>query len=475
MSSDVSDPLPPSGPNTQDRGVTPSPADLRARTRAAFPSLVEDLSDLVAIPSVSSDPAHRGDVEASAEHVRGLFAAAGLSAEILRVSASDGARGQGRPAVVARTTPVEGAPTVLLYAHHDVQPAGSRERWQSDPFAAEVRGNRLYGRGSSDDGAGIIVHLGALRVLADDLGVSVVVFIEGEEEVGSPSFRAFLSTYAERLRSDVIVVADSHNWDVGRPALTTTLRGNCLLTVDVRVLDHDVHSGAFGGPVLDAVTLASRLIATLHDEAGDVAVDGLGGISTADVDWPEEDLRRAAGVVDGYRLAGTGDLAARVWTKPSITVTGFDARPVSRASNTIAAHARFTLSVRTVPEEDPRRSLEAVAAHLRAHAPFGAQVSVTPEEAGPGYSADLTSQAATDVLWALGESWGVPAVTIGVGGSIPFIADFQAAFPDAHVVVTGVEDPQTNAHAEDESQSLPDLEHAVLAEALLLTRLAQDV
>lgn len=452
--------------------TTPSVAALRARVDEAFPSLVQELAALVAIPSVSSDPDHGDDVAASAEHVRSRLAALGLQAESLAVTAPDGT--VGKPAVVARTAPVEGAPTVLLYAHHDVQPTGDLSRWHSDPFRAEVRGERLHGRGASDDGAGIVVHLGALRALGADLGVNVVVFVEGEEEIGSPTFAQFLSTHAERLRADVIVVADSHNWKVGVPAVTTTLRGNCTATVDVRVLDHAVHSGAFGGPVLDAVTLASRLIATLHDEAGDVAVEGLGGESTADVDWPEDEFRAAAGTVEGLRLAGTGDLAARVWTKPAIAVIGMDARPVSGASNTIAPECRFKLSMRTVPGMDPMEAMDALAAHLRSHAPFGASLTITPNEYGPGYSADLTSPVAADLRWALGEAWGVPAVDIGVGGSIPFISDFQGQFPDAQVVVTGVEDPLTNAHSEDESQSLPDLRAAVLAEALLLARLAAD-
>lgn len=461
-----------SNPALNSDHATPTPQDLRARVEGIFPELLEELAQLVAIPSVSSDPDHVADVLASAEHVRDRLTAAGLEAECLRGSNPDGT--PGRPAVVARSRAVEGAPTVLLYAHHDVQPTGDLARWASDPFVAEVRGERIYGRGASDDGAGIIVHLGALRALGTDLGVNVVVFIEGEEEVGSPSFRDFLTTFAERLRADVIVVADSNNWKVGEPAMTTTLRGNCTATVDVKVLDHAVHSGAFGGPVLDAVTLAARLIATLHDESGDVAVAGLGGESTADVIWPEEEFREAAGTVEGLHLAGTGDLAARVWTKPSINVIGFDARTVAQASNTIAPEARFKLSMRTVPGHDPEEAMAALVAHLESHVPFGAEVTVTPNEYGPGYRADLTSAVAADLHWALGEAWGVPAVNIGVGGSIPFISDFQVAFPDAQVVVTGVEDPLTNAHSEDESQSVPDLEAAVLAEALLLARLAQD-
>ncbi|PID98307.1 MAG: dipeptidase [Actinobacteria bacterium] len=438
---------------------------------AEFPRLLKDLAALVAIPSVSSAPEHAKDVDTSAEHVRALFEDAGLEASVYSVKTPEGT--DGKPAVVARTPVVDGAPTVLLYAHHDVQPAGDLTRWSSDPFTAEIRGERIYGRGTSDDGAGIIVHLGALRLLAQKCLLNVVVFIEGEEEIGSPSFASFLATYRDLLSADVIVVADSDNWKVGVPALTTSLRGNCVATVDVTIADHAVHSGMFGGPILDSVIVASELIATLHDKNGDVAVAGLGGNPRADVDWPEEEFREAAGVLDSYKLAGTADLAARMWTMPSISVIGFDACPVAQASNTISPHTRFKLSMRTVPGVDPHEAMNHLVEHLETHAPRGSRVVVTPNEYGSGYMADRNSPVTQLLHEVLTEAWGVPSVNIGVGGSIPFISTFQEMFPDAHVVVTGVEDPLTNAHSEDESQSLSDLRSAILAEALLLRRLCE--
>ena len=447
-----------------DTSHTLSSSVLRERLEAAFPSLLEELTQLVAIPSVSSDPAHAADVERSAEHIRERFAALGLDAKVLRETAADGT--EGKPALVAHSPRIEGAPTVLLYAHHDVQPVGELSRWSLDPYKAEVRGDRIYGRGSSDDGAGITVHLGSLSILGEDLPVNVVVFIEGEEEIGSPSFTAFLDAHKDELAADVIVVTDSSNWKVGEPAVTSTLRGN------VTVADHAVHSGAFGGPLLDSVAVSSMLIASLFDEKGDVAVPGLGGSDHADVDWPEEELRAAAGMVEGLQLAGSGDIAARMWTKPSISVIGFDARPVSNASNTIAPHTRFRLSMRTVPGVDPVEAQTKLVDYLLAHAPFGARVEVTAEDAGAGYQADMDSPVTKALHESLTEAWGVPSVNIGVGGSIPFISDFQRIFPSAQVVVTGVEDPLTNAHSEDESQSISDLKAAILAEALLLTRVA---
>ena len=363
---------------------------IRERVEAIFPAMLEELTKLVAIPSVSSAPEHAADLQASAEHVRDCFTALGLEAGIYSVTTPEGV--VGKPAVVAHTPRIEGATTVLLYAHHDIQPVGDVSRWASDPYTAEVRGDRIYGRGTSDDGAGIIVHLGALTTVAQDLGVNVTVFIEGEEELGSPSFVTFLETYRDQLEAEVIVVADSDNWKVGEPALTSSLRGNCVCTVDVTIADHAVHSGMFGGPILDSNIIACELIATLHDAAGDVAVAGLGGNPRADVDWPEEEFRQAAGVLDSYQLAGTADLAARMWTMPSISVIGFDATPVEKASNTISAHTRFRLSMRTVPGVEPKAAMDALVAHLESHAPRGAQVVVTPNEYGPGYQADLDSE-----------------------------------------------------------------------------------
>ncbi|WP_022868385.1 dipeptidase [Schaalia vaccimaxillae] len=442
---------------------------LRSRLESVFPALLDELAALVAIPSISSDPKRQDDLAASAAHVRDRFAAIGFDAEILSVTTKDGI--EGKPAVVARGPVIEGAPTVLLYAHHDVQPTGDVARWASDPFTAEIRGDRMYGRGVSDDGAGIIVHLGAMRLLADQFPVNVVVFIEGEEEIGSPSFTTFLETHQEKLQADVIVVADSDNWKVGEPAVTSSLRGNCCVTVDVTIANHAVHSGMFGGPIIDSVTCASMLIASLYDENGDVAIEGLGGVDTADVEWPEEEYRAAAGLLDGVELAGTGDLAARTWTKPAITVIGFDARPVEDASNTISPHTRFRLSMRTVPGKDPREAMDTLVAYLKDHAPFGARVEVSDLDAGPGYQADMDSAVTKLLHESLTQAWGVPSVNIGVGGSIPFISDFQRFFPNAQVVVTGVEDPMTNAHSEDESQSISDLKAAILAESILLTRL----
>jgi len=445
-------------------------AVLRARTAEHFGALRAELETLVRIPSVSNSSFDQAHVRASAEHVASLLGGAGFDdVEILDAPTPTGERGA--PAVVARRPGPAGAPHVLLYAHHDVQPPGDRAAWDTEPFEPTRRGERLYGRGAADDKAGIIAHLGALRVLGDELGVGVTVFVEGEEEVGSPSFTAFLHAHRERLAADVIVVADSVNWKVGVPALTTSLRGLADVEVEVAVTEHAIHSGMFGGPVLDANVLLARLIATLHDEEGNVAVAGLRSATDPEVDLPEADFRADAAVLDGVRLAGTGPLTARLWTRPAIGVIGIDATGVAEASNTIAARARAKLSLRVAPGQDPVEARGALRTHLEQHAPFGARVTVTEFDAGKAFQAAGDSEAMRSARWAFAESWGTAPVDTGLGGSIPFIADLLDVYPQAQILVTGVEDPDSRAHGANESVHLGELERVVLAEALLLDRL----
>ena len=467
----VPDPPAPSDPSDPSVPPTPDVDMLRARTAAAFAGVRADLEDLVRIPSVSNADFDQAHVTASAEAVADLLRGVGLpEVQVLAVTRADGR--PGAPAVVARRPAPAGAPTVLLYAHHDVQPPGADADWHTPPFEPTERDGRLYGRGAADDKAGVMAHVGALRVLADDLGVGVTVFVEGEEEIGSPTFTTFLHTHRELLRADVIVVADSTNWKVGVPGLTTSLRGLVDCTVEVAVLSHAVHSGMFGGVVLDAPTLLARLVATLHDADGNVAVAGLTHAADPAVDLDEAALRADAGVLDGVRLAGTGPLTARLWTRPALSVIGFDAPRVSSASNTITPRASAKLSLRIAPGQDPDTAAAALRAHLEGHAPFGARVTVTDGEKGKAFAAPADSEAMRSARWAFAQAWGTDPVDIGVGGSIPFIADLLEVYPDAAILVTGVEDPDSRAHGADESVHLGELEKVVLAEALLLARLA---
>jgi acetylornithine deacetylase/succinyl-diaminopimelate desuccinylase-like protein len=439
--------------------------ELRAAITRELPGVRADLERLVAIPSIAFPEFDHAHVQRSAEATAELLRGCGLSAEIVRAD--------GQPAVIAQRPAPPGAPTVLLYAHHDVQPIGDASRWESEPFTATERGGRLYGRGVSDDKAGVMAHVAALRALGDALSVGVVVFVEGEEEYGSGSLERLLSAHRDVLAADVIVIADSGNWDVGVPALTTSLRGIVNLFVEVRTLQSAVHSGVFGGAVPDAVTALCRLIATLHDDAGDVAVEGLIRRPATALEYPSERLRAEAGLLDGVDLIGTGTLVERLWTRPALSVLGIDAPRTGEAPNALVPSATAKLSLRIAPGQDPKAAYEAVEAHLRARAPWGAAVTVTLEGLGAPCEIQATGPAYEVARAAFRTAWdGVDPVDIGVGGSIPFIATFQEMFPQAAILVTGISDPYARIHGPNESLDLAEFGRICLAEALLLNNLA---
>lgn len=442
--------------------------DITVRLAEVMPGIRRDLEDLVRIQSVSADPVRAGEVERSAEATRDLFAAEGFDTEIVR--AYDGAP----PAVIASKAGPEGAPTVLLYAHHDVQPENDHADWDSPPWEPTERGERLYARGAADDKAGIAAHLGAVRIFGEDLPVNLVMFIEGEEEVGSDTLVELLATYQDRLEADVIVIADSGNWDIGEPALTTSLRGLVRMDVEVRTLTHAVHSGMWGGLVPDSIMTLSRLIASLNDDAGNVAVEGLVSGRAADVEYPEARLRAESGAAPGVQWIGEGSIVERLWTKPSISITGFDAPKVDGASNTLVPAARCRISMRIAPGDTTTNAVQCLQAHLEQHTPWGATLTTKVVDTGEATKIDASGPAYDAARAAFAEAWdGTPPVDMGVGGSIPFIAEFLEAFPQASVLVTGVEDPDTRAHGANEGLHLAEFEKVVKAEALLLRNLGE--
>jgi cysteinylglycine-S-conjugate dipeptidase len=441
-------------------------SDLKNRVHDLLPGLVGDLEALVRIQSVSADPERLEEVEKSARKTAELLAAEGVGAEIVR--ARDGAP----PAVIGERKGPEGAPVVLLYAHHDVQPENDHADWDSPPFEPTVRGDRLYGRGAADDKAGIAVHVGALRALGDDLPVTVRFFIEGEEEVASATLPDLLRLYRDRLAADVIVIADAGNWDIGVPSLTTSLRGLIRVDVEVRTLTHAVHSGMWGGLVPDAIMTLTRLLSTLWEQDGSPAVEGLASGPAADVDYPEERLRVESGAAPETSWIGTGSVVERLWTRPAITVTGLDAPKVAGASNTLVPVARARVTIRLAPGDTSANAIARLREHLERHVPWGARLTTTVVDTGEPTELPTTGPAYAAARSALAEAWdGVAPVDIGTGGSIPFIAEFQEAFPGASILVTGVEDPDTRAHGPNEGLHLPEFERCVLAEALLLQRL----
>ncbi len=444
-------------------------SEIRERVRAELPRIREDLEDLVRIESVSADPARAAEVRRSADAVAELFRAEGFEDTEVVSAREDG----GAPAVIARKPAPQGRPTVLLYAHHDVQPENDHADWDSPPFEPTERDGRLYGRGAADDKAGIAAHLAAVRALGDDLDVGVTMFIEGEEEVGSDTLADLLAQHAEFLRADVIVIADSSNWDIGVPALTTSLRGLLRVDVTVRTLTHAVHSGMWGGLVPDALMALSRLISSLYDDAGNLVVEGLHSGPAADVEYPVDRLRAESGIAEGVEFVGTGPAVELLWTRPALTVTGIDAPKVDGASNTLTPLARAKLSLRVAPGDTTANALTCLRAHLEAHTPWGAQVGLEVVDTGEATSIDATGPAYDAARRAFTEAWdGTAPIDMGVGGSIPFIAEFLETFPDASVLVTGVEDPDTRAHGANEGLHLAEFERVCVAETLLLHHLA---
>ena len=462
-----------------DRAATsPRTSDARLveAVSAGLPSAIAELCDLVRIPSVSwaaFDPANvQHSAEAVVELVEGLgvFDSVTISQAAIRDTGT-----LGQPAILATRAARNGRPTIMLYAHHDVQPPGKDEDWESPPFEPTVRGDRLYGRGAADDKAGVMAHIAAIRALIEaegsDLDLGLVLFFEGEEEFGSRSFKNFLVQHRDELLSDVIVVADSDNWNIDTPALTVALRGNVTFRLTVRTLEHASHSGMFGGAVPDAMLAMVRLLATLHDESGRVAVSGLTSTQGESPDYPESQLRDEAALLDGVTPIGSGPIPSRLWYQPAITVTGIDAPTVANASNTLLPTVSVRISARIAPGQSAADAFDVLEKHLRDAAPFGAVIEIDDIDRGDPFLVDTSGWAVAEVKDAMREAWGAEPVETGIGGSIPFIADLVELFPEAQVLVTGVEDPDSRAHSPNESLHLGVFRRAILTEAMLLSKL----
>jgi acetylornithine deacetylase/succinyl-diaminopimelate desuccinylase-like protein len=449
--------------------------------RADFGAAHDDLEALVRIPSISADPAHTDDVDRCASSVVDLMGDAGLhDVRELRV---DG----GLPYVVGEWTERADAPTVLLYAHHDVQPPGYVDRWSTDPFEPHEHDGRLFGRGTADDKAGAIAHVAAVRAwlrTAGELPCNVKVLIEGEEEIGSPGLAGFLDAHASSLRSDVLLLADAGNWSVGTPGLTYSLRGLADLDVRVRALDGPVHSGMAGGAVPDPVLALAQMLATLVDERGDPAFDGCWDdyvapdaaerARIAALPLDESRLRRAWGVRPGVELAGDPALSIfeKLWLRPTVTVIGIDGHPIAGSSNQIVAEAAARVSMRVGRGQDPHRLLEALATHLERRVPLGLELTVERRDEVPAWHCEPTGWAFDATERALRAGFGVDPVYMGVGGTIPFVGPFAEAFGGIPALLLGPADPGSRIHGEDESLHLGDWHKLIESEVRLLAELA---
>jgi len=448
---------------------------LRDAVQGGLPSAISDLGRLVRIPSVSWDGFDPENVVASANAAKELLEGLGVFESVQVSRAPIDAERTGQPAVLATRAAKNGRPTILLYAHHDVQPPGNSDDWESEPFEPTVRGDRLYGRGAADDKAGVMAHVAAIRAFVETVGtdfdLGLVAFFEGEEEFGSRSFANFIMQHREQLAADVIVVADSDNWDTETPALTVGLRGNVTFKLTISTLEHASHSGMFGGAAPDAMLAAIQLLATLHDSDGAVAVAGLTSREAETPEYDEHKLAEEAAFLPGVTAVGRGAVLSRLWDQPAITITGIDAPTVVNASNTLIPSVTVKVSARIAPGQSAADAFTALEAHLREHAPFGAHLEISDIDRGNPFLVDTSGWAVQVAKDAMHEAWGAAPLETGIGGSIPFISDLVEVFPQAQILITGVEDPDSRAHSPNESLHLGVFQRAILTEAVLLAKL----
>jgi len=433
--------------------------------RTFLPDVIGDLRELIAVPSVAfpgypPEPVHR-----MAELTRNFLRRSGLSgARLLEIPG-------GYPAVTGEIPAPEGAPTVLLYAHYDVQPARKEDGWETDPWTPVIRDGRLYGRGAADNKSGIATIAGTIRALSGRYPVGIRVIIEGEEETAS-HLHAFVEAHPELFGCDLVIITDMGKMIPGEPVLSTTLRGEVSCVVTVRTLDHAVHSGVFGGPAPDALVTLIRILATLHDEHGDVAIAGLSSYSWGGSEFPEPLYRRLSGLNEGVETIGTGSISSRLWSKPSVSVIGIDAPAVRDASNILIPQARARVSLRIAPGADPEHEVQLLADHLRTHAPWHVRVEISEVHHAAGFVCPTGGhgyEAARGVIEAV---YRRTVQEAGAGGSIPLLNVLRRAVPNAEFVLWGCEDhEQSRIHGANESVDLGELERMIVTQALLLQEL----
>jgi acetylornithine deacetylase/succinyl-diaminopimelate desuccinylase-like protein len=447
---------------------------------------LDELRALARIPGVSAAGFDARELERSAAAVAELLRESGLErVEVLRLPGA-------HPYVVAewlRAGPK--APTILIYAHHDVQPPGRPEKWQSPAFEPTLRADgRLYGRGVVDDKAGLLVHVAALRACLaaqQRLPCNVKLIVEGEEEIGSPHLEAFLRAHRERLQADVIVLSDTANLDAGLPSITTSLRGLVVVDVRVRALDHPLHSGMWGGPVPDAATALVRILARLVDDRGVIQVPRIYDdvrplprderARLARLPFDESRFREQAGVTRGATLSGERDFTPyeRLWLRPSLAVTALDATPIAGSANRLMEEAAARVGLRLAPSQDAARAARLLSDFLRQAPPSGVDVEVTVESAAGGWETSPVGPAFDAARRALAAGFGCDAALIGCGGSIPFVGPFAHVLGGVPALLLGLEDPICNAHGENESLNVHDFRKAARAAVQLLFELRENV
>ena len=435
-----------------------------------MPALRDDLARLVAIPSVSAPgyPAEtRPALLEAYEEVVTLLRDAGAE-RLGSLELPDTA-----PVITGEIAGPEGAPTVLLYGHYDVVPAGDESAWESPPFEAAERDGAIYGRGTADSKSNILVHVGALRAWDGKPPVGIKILIEGQEEVGSPLEDGYPSEHAEPFRSDAILVADGGSIRAGQPSLTVSLRGDARITVEARTLASNKHSGQYGGAAPDALIVLLRALATLWDERGDVAVEGLRREEWTGESYTDAEFRALAEIVEGVPIVGSGGIGSKIWSGPGITVLGIDCPAVEGAPASVQAHARAVLNVRVHPEQAAAEAQAAVIHHLEAQRPFGVPLEISAGATGDGFRARSSGPAWEAMVSAMSAAWGAETVQIATGGAIPLVKAMSEGVPDAAMFVFGATDSFANIHGPNERVLLDEFEKATIAEADFFTRYAE--
>ncbi|MFH9610548.1 dipeptidase [Streptomyces sp. NPDC017448] len=437
-----------------------------------MPRARQELAELVAFQSVA-DPAvfPRSECEGAANWVADALRAEGFT-DVALLDTPDGTQ-----SVYGYLPGPAGAPTVLLYAHYDVQPPLDESAWISPPFELTERDGRWYGRGAADCKGGFIMHLLALRALKADGGVpvSVKVIAEGSEEQGTGGLERYAEAHPDLLRADTVVIGDTGNFRVGLPTVTATLRGMTMLRVQLDTLEGNLHSGQFGGAAPDALAAMIQLLASLRAEDGTTTVDGLTGDAEWDgIQYPEAEFRQDAKVLEGVELIGTGTVADRIWARPAVTVIGIDCPPVVGATPSVQASARAQISLRVPPGHDAAEATKLLTAHLESRAPWGARVRVEQVGQGQPFRADMTSPAYTAMAEAMREAYpGQEMQSSGMGGSIPLCNTLAGLYPEAEILLIGLSEPEAQIHAVNESVSPEELERMSVAEALFLRNYAE--
>ncbi len=441
--------------------------EIAEKAAALMPGLIADLEKLVAIPSIAFPGYPPEPVHEMADVTLRMFREVGFdNARLMEVPS-------GYPPIYGEIPGPEGSPTVVLYAHYDVQPAPPEQGWTSDPWTPTQKDDgRIYGRGAADDISGLVAHLGTLRIFDGKPPCTLRLILEGMEETES-NLEAFVEAHPELFGCDLFVICDMGNLRVGEPVLTTALRGDVACVVTVRTLEHPLHSGVFGGPVPDAMMALARLLTTLHDEDGNVAVTGVSSDVWEGEDLSSEDLRSSADVLEGVKLTGSGSVGDRLWARPSINAIGLDMTSIAGSSNVLIPEARAKISMRIVPGADPVKELDALVHHLETSAPWGARVEVQRTKEAPPFRCDTDGPGYVAARWAMEEAFGRPVGEAGSGGSIPLLRTLQRAAPGAEFVLWGPEDTASaRIHSSDESVDPGEIERMVVAQALLLQRLA---